>query len=320
MEEDNIAPITQAEKVAAEKPAVVKKKVGRPPKKPVVASIDIAGILPKPQFEDDSLELMYHDPGLFSKILKLYKNYEVNDVEMRFDQNGVKLSAVDHLGKSKIYVTVVGACMNAYYCAAPMRICVKRVHLEYAISHIGKNHSKINLICKRDDNKKLYVIIRGSDYDNDSQYDIEITPKTDALLDEPDDDSDYPVKFDFTLAHFKTKIAQAEKIGKILAIEKAGSSPLQLIGDNGKGKQVQWSEIYSNPAKINLKSTLEDTEILRAVVVIDHIQPFAKSSIGDQVHICANKTEKISLTSMTNSSDRGWACTVKVFTELHTQI
>lgn len=293
-----------------------KRSVGRPRKKPI-APIDIKGILAEPTGADNSLELKYHDPALFSKILKLYKNYEVNDVEMRFNIDGVKMAACDHLGKSKIYVTIDGACMDAYYCSEPTIICVKRAHLEYAISHIGKSHSSIDLICQRNDTKTLYVIIRGSEYENDSQYEIEIAPKPDVVIEDPTDDSHYPISFSFSMAHFKTKIAQAEKIGKTLTIEKAGSSPIQLVGDNGGGKQVRWSEIYTKGERIGLKSDIDDSDVLRASIIIDYIQPFAKSSIGDQVHICAHKTEKISLTSSTNLCSHGYACTVKVFTELH---
>jgi len=294
-----------------------KKRPGRPRKEREVASLQIQGIIAKPINPEDALELVYHDPALFSKILKLYKNYEVKDVEMQCDATGIKFNAVDHLGKSKIHVFIDGACMDAYYCAEPMRICVKRVHLEHAIGHIGKDHSRITIISKRDDTKTLYVIIRGNEYENDSQYDIEVSPKTDAVLATLDDDSNYPVKFNITLAHFKTKIAQAEKIGKTLTIEKAGSGPLQLVGDNGKGKQVQWSDIYKNPERMHLVSTIADDDVLRASIIIEYIQPFAKSSIGDHVHICVHKTEKISLASSTKPSDRGWACSVKVFTDLH---
>ncbi len=313
--DDNIEEIAEAPVVVIDAP---KKRPGRPRKEREIASLDIKGILAAPINAEDAIELVYHDPALFSKMLKLYKNYEVKDVEMKFDSNGIKMNAVDHLGKSKIYIVIDGACMDAYYCAAPIRICVKRTNLEHAIGHIGKNHNKITLISKRDDNKTLYLIIRGSEYENDSQYEIEVSPKVDEVAgDFVDDDSQYPIKFNFTLAHFKTKIAQAEKMGKTLTIEKAGNGHLQLTGDNGPGKQVQWSEIYSRPDKINLQSTIAEDDILRANVIIEYIQPFAKSSIGDHVHICAHKTEKISLAASTNASDRGWACTVKVFTDLH---
>ena len=307
---------TKKQAAANDNTQAEKRPVGRPPTKPKVAAINIKGVLGAPQDPEHSLELKYHDPAMFSKILKLYKNYDVNDVEMKFSKTGVAMAANDHLGKSKIYVTIDGACMDGYYCAEPMTICIKRAHLEYAILSCGKDISCIDFICLVGDTKKLYVIIRGSEYENDSQYEIEISPKVDNVIEDAIDDSTYPIQFSITMTHFKTKIAQAEKIGKTLTIEKVGLGRLQLVGDNGPGKQVQWSETYTLDAKIGLVSTIADGDILRTPIIIDHIQPFAKTGISDSVHIRAHKTEKISLTSSTNSCAGGYACTVKVFTSL----
>lgn len=309
--------INEALEVEAAPVPKCKKRPGRPKKNVVIAPIVIQGIKTAPSVQGHILELVYHNPALFSKLLRLYKQYEVSDVEMRFDLTGVRLCTTDHLGKSKIYATIEGSCMDLYYCKEPMRVCVKRSNIENVLDYLGKNHSKITILFRDSDfRSKMHMIIRDDEYNNDGQYEIDVEYKVEEAIVAPDDDSTYPVKFCFTTRHLKSKIAQIRKLSDTFMIQKTGVSPLQITCENPRG--VSWTEVYADPAKISLISTITDEDAFTVSMFIDYVKPFANSSLGDHIHIAAHQTKNISFMTQLDHGNNGWACCVKIFTEIKT--
>lgn len=293
----------------------IKKKPGRPKKKVVTVPVEVHGIVHQPVNEGDLFELVYCNPTLFKRLMQLYKAFEVSEVEMNFDPLGVKIVTKDHLGKSTIYTTIDGRCMNLYYCKAPIRICVKRDNLDRVLGTLGKNHYKITLFLKENYRSTMYMVIRDLEYNNDDRYEIDVSFKPeDAAVLARDDDTNYPIKFKMSSRHFKTKIGNIRKLSQTFAIQKSGNEPLQLTFD--KAQKVNWIGVYYDSEKIDLKSTLAEDEIFSVSVVIDHIKPFSNSNIGDEVFIAADKREKMSFMTLLDKKDIGYAACVKIFTEV----
>lgn len=312
------APVDVQAPVDAKVPdAAEKKRPGRPKKKVVTMPVEFHGIVEAPVNPDDFLELVYCNPLLFKKVLQQLKAFEVSEVEMNFDPIGLKIMAKDHLGKSNIYTTIDGKCMNLYYCKAPLRICVKRDNLEKVLGALGKNHYKITFILKENYRSTLYCIIKDIEYDNDDSYEIDVVfkPEDQGRAGFKDDDTNYPIKFKISSKHFKNRISNIRRLSPTFTIQKCGNEPLQFTFD--KAQKVNWIGVYNDSKKIGLESTLPPDDIFSVSVYIDYIKPFSNSNIGEEVFIAADKREKMSFMTRLDKKDTDcYACVIKVFTEI----
>lgn len=296
--------------------ATGKKKPGRPKKKIVAMPVEVHGIVENPVNDEDVLEMVYCNPTLFKKILQLLKAFEVSEVEMNFDKTGVRIIAKDHLGKSTIYTTIDGRCMNLYYCKAPLRICVKRDNLEKVLGTLSRNHYKITFILKENYRSTMYLIIKDIEYNNDDTYEVDVVfkPEDQICREVRDDDTNYPIKFKISSKHFKTKIGNIRKLSPTFTIQKCGNEPLQFTFD--KAQKVNWTGVYNDSEKISLESALAPEDVFNVSVYIDYIKPFSNSNIGDEVFIAADKREKMSFMTRLDKKDIGFACVVKIYTEI----
>jgi len=293
----------------------VKKKPGRPKKKVTAAPIEVRGIVDKPENPDDLLEMVYSNPMLFKRLLQLYKAFEVDEIEMLFDKNGVKIVTKDHLGKSTIYTLIEARSMVLYYCAQPIRVCIKRENLDKVLGYLTKNHHKITFVLKQDYRSTIHVIIQDLEYNNFDSYEIDVIAKNeDNAVVDTDDDSNYPIRFKMSSKHFKSKISNISKLSSTFTIQKWGTQPLQFTFD--KAQKVNWTGVYGDSSKIELTSTLAADEIFNVSVYICHIRPFSNSNIGEEVTIAADQQRKICFTTKLDQCETGYAATIKIFTEI----
>jgi hypothetical protein len=297
----------------------VKKKPGRPKKKVSTVPMSVQGVVETPSNDEDVVELVYDNPMLFKKLVALYKSFEVSQIELNFDPVGVKIVTKDHLNKSTIYTSLSGACMNLYYCKEHIKICVKLDNLERVLNSLDKNHYKISIVLKRETYRsKMLLTIKNMEYDCDALYEIDVVfkPETNGRNEIVDDDTNYPLKFKFTAKHFKSMINSTRKLSKTFTIQKCGNGPVQFTFDKATETKVNWTGIYGNSNKLELKSNLHEDESFNASIFIDHIKPFSNASIGDDVYISVDKREKMSFMTTLDKKDHGFTAVVKVFTEL----
>lgn len=292
-----------------------KKKPGRPRKQSINISIESHGIVENPINDEDIMELVYYNPQMFKKLFHLYKQYMVSEIEMIYDPHGMTIFTKDHLGKSYIYANIDGRYMNLYYCKTTIRICLKRDNLNKILSALNKNHYKITFVLKKNYRSVMYLGIKDNEYDNEDLYELDVICRTDTdNLIYTNDDTNYPLKFMISSKHFKHRINNINKLSNILTIQKCGALPLELTFD--KLQRVNWTGVYTDSTKINLISSIADDDILHVSVYTNYIKPFANSNIGNDVYISVDKKEKISFTSFLDKKETGWACSVKVFTDI----
>lgn len=298
-----------------------KKKEGRGPGRPKKAvptiPVEVYGIVEQPANPDDVLELVYCNPILFKKIFQLYKSFGSSEIEIIFNHSSVRIEAKDHYKKSTIYSIIDGRCMNLYYCKFPIRICVNRNNIEKAIGALNKNHYKITFVLKEENYRStMYMVIKDLEYNNDDSYEIGVVFKPENPADGAmkDDDSNYPIKFRVSSKHFKSKINNIRKLSPTFTVQKCGNDPLQFTFD--RAQIVNWTGVYNDAAKIDLKSSLAPDDIFNVSVTIDYIKPFANSVIGDEVYISADKRKRMSFTSVLDRKDTSFAALVKVFTDI----
>lgn len=295
-----------------------KKRPGRPKKKIDNAPVEVQGLVDRPANEGDLMELVYYNPAMFKKLMQLYKQFEVSEVELKFSKQGIDINTTDHLKKSNIYTRIDGRAMHLYYCAEDIRICVKRDNLERVLNTLGKNHVKITFVLKDNYRSTLYAVVKDMEYNRDDDYEIDVVFKPEEPpLPVAHDDTDYPIKFRLSSRHFKTTINNTKKLSNTITLQKSGTDPVQLTYK--KTQKVNWTGVYNDADKIDLKSTIEADDNFNISINIDYIQPFSNSNIGDSVVIAADKFKKISFTTFLDKSDKtdmGYACSIKIFTEI----
>jgi hypothetical protein len=293
-----------------------KKKPGRPKKHPQMPPIETHGIVQKPVNEGDFLEMVYCNPILFKKIFNLFKSFNVSEIDLIFDQNGLKMVMQDFLKKSSIYATIDGRCMNLYYCKEQIRIRVKRDNMQKVLSTLGKNHHKITFVLKEDYRSKLYVNTRDTRYGVSDTWEIEVVygaNNKEAIV--ADDDTNYPLKFHFDAKFLKERVNNINSLSKNVIVQIVGSDPLQFTYD--KNHSVNLSGVHTENDKLGLVSRLDAGECLSVSICIDYIKPFTNSTIGEEVYIAVDKRAPISFMTQLDKGDFGWAATIKIFTEIN---
>lgn len=299
--------------------SVAKKRPGRPKKQMTSIPIEICGIVEKPAGDTAVMELVYCNPGMFKKILTLYKQFKASELELGFDQKGLLIFSKDHLNKSNIYTLIDGRCMNWYYCKMPIRICIKRDSLEKVLGTLSKNNYKITFLLKEENYRStMFIVIKDAEYEIDNSYEIEISFKKyeDVEIEEKkDDDANYPIKMRMSSKYFKTQIASIRKLSKFLTIQKCGKDNLQLTCP--QVQKVNWTGICSNEQKLDIKSTLGNDDLFNVSICIDYFHAFSNTTLGDEVFLAAHRSEKMSfMTRLDEKKDVGFSATVKVFTEI----
>ncbi len=93
-----------------------KKRPGRPRKNPRKIPIGIEGIVKQPKNKTNIVELFYHNPNNFKKIIQFLHQESVTDVELLFTSNEMIWIAEDAVGQSIIKLIVNGSKVNRYYC------------------------------------------------------------------------------------------------------------------------------------------------------------------------------------------------------------
>lgn len=292
-----------------------KKKPGRPKKKLLVEPIDIQGIVTKPVKTNDCIELVYSNPSLFKKLFQMYKSFEVSEIEIVFYPDKMLLYTTDHLGKSNIYVNIEGKHMNLYYCGKTTHIIIKRENLERILGTLGKTNYKISIQIHEDNKTTMYITINDYEYNSEDIYDIDvILVQNDNAIPTMTDET-YPLQFKFNSKHFKNKINNIRKSSPVFTIQKYGDDPLQITYDKSQ-KGTNWTGVYNDKEKMELKCDITPDDVFNVSVVIDYIRPFSNSNIGDDVYIKVDKHDKISFMTPLDKKGDDYAAYVKIFTEI----
>ncbi len=294
---------------------VVKRKPGRPKNCPTGPTIPIRGIVLAPQDKSNVVELEYHNPQIFKKIFSMFKKYYMDEIEIVFDVDGIHMENKDHLKKSTVYNFIDGKCMDTYYCARKIRICVKLTSLDNAMLVFTKDYHHISLILKElDYRSKIYFIVEEKKYNSELNIDVDVTyrPESDAIV-KRFDDSLYPLSFRFESKTFKAKINALRQISKSFIIQKVGDAPLQFSHEKEPGVNIV--QVFPESELIHLFWSLGAAS-LNVSVSIDHLIPFTNSNIGDYYFIRVDPFNPISLALYLDESPNGWACVIKVFTEI----
>jgi hypothetical protein len=286
----------------------VKKKPGRPKLQNSNTKMSIEGISLTPANKEDCVELAYLNPKFFKKLFKIFKEYEISEINIVFDKTEVRFILKND--NVNIVFTMYGKHLHFYYCAQPKQVVVMRESLE-KIMTCDKKDYKLT-ICLKDSNKSaMFIIIRDYEYESNDQYKIDVIPK-EIYSDNVDETLSYPIKFTLSSKHFKKKINDIQKISPTLTIQKNGDEPIQFTF--AEAKQINYNGIYANDEKIKLESTLNPNDVFLISVCIGYIKPYSNSVIGDDTIIRADQNKKLAFITMLDKRDGEYACCLQILT------
>jgi hypothetical protein len=311
-------PAQPGQPAAQPQQAPPKKRPGRPRKNIENTPAEVLGIVDAPSNPEHLVEIVYNNPKMFKKINVIYKNYTSSEICFHFTPTTTTFMTVDRFKKNDIYTTLDGNCFGRYYCAQPITIWVKRESIDKIFASLDDNYGRITFVLRNDYRSRFYILVHDIEYDSIDTYVVEVICKPNNIdYVEKKDDSQYPIKFTLNGKYFKKKISDIGKISDSLTIIKEGNNPLQLTYD--ESKMINYNGIYTNSEKISLESSIPVDDTFAVSVLVGYIKPFSNANIGGNVRICASRVDKLSLSTQLGKTTRGFACEVKVFTEIKQQ-
>ncbi len=249
------------------------------------------------------VEISYENPFMFKKIFNLFKGMGADSFNIKFEKNYALLYTKDHLMKSIVYVIIRGERINSYYRGEPLAIKLSNNNIQKVLQTVNKGYGKITIYTtKQFKNKSLYVIMHDDELDGDSinEFEIDSTVVDQDVKDINQiikDEETYPIKIEMPFKAFKRKINEMLPMTERVRFVKNSTGPLYIQLDFGNSRGNQKFR-FSNPAKVNLRSTVDDDTVFNAPLNLSYIKPLAASLISDTINISLDSKKDAIFTSL----------------------
>ena len=326
---DNIAAEIDAEAIAAaaadvetSEPVTAKKKPsaaaksgrgpGRPRKTDVSSNVQIDGILQEPAEPTDVLELLYHGPCLLKKIFMSLKGYEVTEVTLIFDKDGLQILTDCRMKKNNIQYRVNGNCILAYYCKEPIRVTARLEDINAAMSLVTKSYNRTMFFMKETTKNELHIVNKNESAGIEVKNKVSVSTVTAQQQQQKLDTCEgYPVSFVYDAAEFKRIIGVVSKSATTIKFSIEGSSDItmDIAVKNGGSSPA----LTLNKSKFHLTSTLEEGDIVVAAISNDSAKKYVDHYIGKEITIHMRSGEKVCFESCDDRRGDGYAITMQVF-------
>lgn len=305
--------------VPVEAPAEVakpKRRPGRPPKTIESQTIEIRGIVEKPEDPDNYMELVYDNPAVFKDLMKLFGLYNVSDIDLSFLPTTIEFDAKGPSGKTVHHVVIDCRGLNHYYCREPIKSCISITKLENILYGGNKNYHRITMIAQQNFRAKLKIILNNVEYNVDEIFNVEVSHRQqDNPVQIAQSDEDYPVRFTMPTSYFNAALVKLRRFGTDALFHKIGGDyfEIQAVKDD----QNTTTNHYNDNKILDMTCNLEAGDILSVSVPIDYILPMAKANISKNITVALSKTKNISLTAyIAPSISHGNICCIKIFAEI----
>jgi hypothetical protein len=289
---------------------VVRKKPGRPRKRPTREKIPRNGIAQSPNKDTNAMELIYDSPESFKKIFAMFKSMDVDVLKIMFDTKQVVLSTTDHYGKSIIHVIIDATRINHYYCLAPFSIMLNAKNMESIIKVLDGSYVTVTFVSKiNEQNKKIHIVYKN-DMKIDEYRDLDLIDVGNIPPNVTIDDSKYQIKFVLPSRFFKKMICDISSFTDVLTFEKAGrAGPLSYTYIN-VDQTLRNKHVVKDPNHIKMECNMEESDIFGTTIILDYVKALSGSLISENIKISADTNHEMIFQSVINDGD----ITVKIMT------
>jgi hypothetical protein len=275
----------------------LKKKPGRPRKRPIKPESIKKGVLTDPVTKDNIIELLYDKPVNFKKICSYWKSLNADRITFVFTPEKLYLYTRDHNENNDVQFIFDGSKMSSYYCGEERRISINFNNLELILQKLDKSYESISFVVTNNDrNKLLYIILKNEenipeyfdmdvimDFKDPIQYDIFDQRHT----------LDYQMEFRLKGKYFKKAISDTKHFEKQWTIEKDGSEGKLIFSYKSDNGQVRAKVVPESLKDINLVSRIKPQEIFSVSVFTNNIKPTSSNQLADYINIRASQSKPL---------------------------
>lgn len=271
-------------------PPGAKRGPGRPPSKPPAPPLQLLGIVDAPQDAANRLEFASGEPAVFKALFTFFKNIKAGAVHIRCTPAGLAFFARDHGKTLRAVATIDGAAANWHYCEGEYWLHLNRAGVDKIFGSIDKSIYKISLIQTHEEPESLRIAFKDAELDKECGYEVKLSafaPDPELYAAEAElapAALGRPLPLDFVLGakQFKKTVGDVANHCDHMNIEKVGAAPLQFTYDRD---QLSYQEVYRDPAKIKLRSSVGPDDVFRCEVKVVNLKPFAASMVTDSIRI-----------------------------------
>jgi hypothetical protein len=269
----------------------VKKKPGRPRKKPLKPSLKCNGISDTPLSTNNHMEMIYGSPIVFKRLFCLFKVMAVKNICIRFDEKSISIITTDHLKKSNVNAVIDCSKINHYYCKEATQCFLNPNTIENVIQILDKKYISIAFILKEISYTSLLNIVYRNDMKIDEYREIELVQPA-VMTPVSFDTLSYPIRFTLPCKYFKKLVTDIGLFSNTLTITKVGVTPLTFTYTS-KDKTVKSKHVVHCPENISLVANVADDDIFSASVQIDYIKPLSGALLSESVSIFADSNKNM---------------------------
>lgn len=272
----------------------VRKRPGRPRKKPIKKPMVRKGISVTPLNSTNCIELIYDDPLTFKKICNLFKSSKSKTIMFKFVKDCLQIYAMDHGEKSNIQTMIHGEKVNHYYCNEELTLYIKPDNLWNVMSVLDKNYNSMAIIIESSTKRsKVTMVYKNSIGIDEVRVIDQIRPTNKISTEISFDVSEYPISFELPSKYFKKLMNDYTGSGSnVWTIEKVGNSNLSFAHTN-YDNTVKGRHIIKEESKIKLVSKVAEGDIFSSSIYVDYVKPFSNSLLSEYIQIHADSKKNI---------------------------
>lgn len=275
------------------------KKAGRPKKHDSTAhQVKMEGIVTKPTYEDFVVEMLMTQPTIFKKMLKLYSEYNNNEILLHFSSKGVAFKSFARKENTLIITRIFGKDINRYYCEAPVKCYISCAELCKIPNYIEPEYDYEFLLGLKptSDGYVLQVQITNKSLNTNDIIEInDIKPKDPG---EPpvfmNDELSYPIAMQVTSKSIKRKFTSL--MNDFNSNAKFISNPNNNIVNITVENETMTSTYEGDYPSIPTNTSPTEN---RTVVEIDLkiFKPFMKNAVDEHTNLYISRNKTICLSS-----------------------
>lgn len=283
------APAPPAAVASAAKGAPAKKRgPGRPSKVTPPPPLQRYGIVAKPSFAEDILELGSGQPMAFKRLFGFFDKLKVDQVLIHGTPTGLNFYTADSTELLRVRAEVQGSRMNHYYCGEEFWLSLNQAHVSKIFNCINKSFHCIRFIFRHTDHNVLMISLTDTTLGKDNYFPVTVNPAvsnprwTELERFHGERDS-YRVSWTIPQQAFKKchEIATQTAVSIKVSLVAGGKLTLSYMGN---GIQ-DFSETYQDSSKIKLRSLLQPGEVF----AVDY------SAIGGKTLSAATPAETVTI-------------------------
>jgi hypothetical protein len=308
-----VAPPTAQVTVAAV--PEVKKRPGRPRKKPLRPPMERIGTAAAPKQPENVVEFIYDKPMIYKKVFALFKAADAKELTFVFDKTEVRVVTSDHREKAHFLATFDCSRMVHYYCAEKTVATINAEHIEMINQVLDKNNTMVSIIMKKTTVRDSIIFVFQNEMKIDSIREITLITPTIVHQCQPSDFEvkDHEINWEWPSAYLKKTISDINIFTDTFTAQKNGHGRL-TFPYRTEDSQIKLQNIVKDATLSKLNATTSETDIFSVSVLIEYVKPISSAIMDETIQIFADRRKKMIFASTLDEGSIRVRCAVNIVT------